>query len=157
MISMNGDQPSLNFHSLLKLIDMFHTHEASDPRDKVYALLNLAVHDNPAQLLRPDYELSWKQVFRQLIETFVSIDEDTKLHTWDDQRIAMIQTEGGLLGHVTEARGNKEIQSIGVEIWDTTPVRYRGRLSKYFSQGIKNFRLSRGAKDICAGDLLCVL
>jgi hypothetical protein len=36
---------SLEIRSLAELVDMFHTRQASDPRDKVYALLGMSSDD----------------------------------------------------------------------------------------------------------------
>jgi hypothetical protein len=37
---------------------MFHTRQASDPRDKVYALLGMSSDDPGKADLQPDYEIS---------------------------------------------------------------------------------------------------
>jgi hypothetical protein len=43
---------------------MFHTRQASDLRDKVYALLGMS-SDNPGKAgLQPDYKISWEKLFQ---------------------------------------------------------------------------------------------
>jgi hypothetical protein len=42
---------------------MFHTRQASDPRDKVYALLGMSSDDPIKASLRPDYKISWEKLF----------------------------------------------------------------------------------------------
>ncbi|PMD21123.1 HET-domain-containing protein [Hyaloscypha hepaticicola] len=55
---------SLEIRRLAELVDMFHTRKASDVRDKVYALLGMS-SDNPGKAdLRPDYGVSWKELFQ---------------------------------------------------------------------------------------------
>jgi hypothetical protein len=59
---------SLEIQSLAELIDIFHTRHASDPRDKVYALLAMSL-DNPSKaLLQPDYTISLGKLFKQLVK-----------------------------------------------------------------------------------------
>ncbi|EHK27467.1 uncharacterized protein TRIVIDRAFT_736, partial [Trichoderma virens Gv29-8] len=58
---------SLNIRPLSELIDMYHTRQASDRRDKVYALLGMC-SDNHGSALSPDYNIPWKQLFIRLIQ-----------------------------------------------------------------------------------------
>ena len=53
---------------------MFHTRQASDVRDKVYALLGMS-SDNPDEAgLLPNYEVSWKNLFQQLVKFVLGKD-----------------------------------------------------------------------------------
>ena len=45
---------SLEIHSLAELVDMFDTRQASDPRDKVYALLSMSSDDPSKAGLQPN-------------------------------------------------------------------------------------------------------
>ncbi len=55
---------SLELCPLAELVDMFHTRQASDLRDKVYALLGMS-SDNPGKAgLQPDYKISWEKLFQ---------------------------------------------------------------------------------------------
>jgi len=68
---------------------MFHTREASDVRDKVYALLGMSSDDPSKAGLRPDYELSWRKLFQQLVK-FILVcgtlsegrDQKQGLYSW---------------------------------------------------------------------------
>jgi hypothetical protein len=53
---------------------MFHTRQASDPRDKVYALLGISSDDLSNASLQPDYNISWDKLFQQLIMFILSLD-----------------------------------------------------------------------------------
>src|SRR5580700_5722798 len=46
---------SLEIRPLAELVDMFQTHQASDPHDKVYALLGISSDDPSKAGLQPDY------------------------------------------------------------------------------------------------------
>jgi len=43
---------------------MFHTRKATNPRDKVYTLLGMSSNDPGEASLRPNYEVSWKELFQ---------------------------------------------------------------------------------------------
>jgi hypothetical protein len=49
---------SLGIHPLGELIDMYHTHKATERRDKVFALLGMSSDDPSAARLLPNYEIS---------------------------------------------------------------------------------------------------
>lgn len=72
-----------NRKSLFELIRRFRDRKASDPRDKVYALLSLAQTPLDRSPLIPDYSLSEVDVFRQVtLETiylFKSLSFSTEL------------------------------------------------------------------------------
>lgn len=57
---------SLGIRPLGELIDMYHTHKATERRDKVLALLGMSSNDPSAAHLLPNYEISWEELFRQL-------------------------------------------------------------------------------------------
>jgi hypothetical protein len=84
---------------------MFHTCEASNVRDKVYALLGISSDDPSKAGLRPDYEVSWKELFQKLVEfvlgkyVFVEIPNDS-----DDSQRAVIKSKGCVLGQVSLVR-----------------------------------------------------
>jgi len=42
---------------------MFHTRQASDPRDKVYALLGMTSDDPSKAGLHADYNITWEKLF----------------------------------------------------------------------------------------------
>ncbi|KAH6714755.1 hypothetical protein BKA61DRAFT_643463 [Leptodontidium sp. MPI-SDFR-AT-0119] len=88
---------SLNIRSLAELIDMFHARKATDPRDKVYALLGISSNDPKKAGLQPDYEISWEELFQQLVK-FV-LGKEVFVET-SSQR-AVIKSKGCILGQVS--------------------------------------------------------
>jgi hypothetical protein len=58
--------PSFEIAPLGDLLDMFENHEATDERDKIYALLGLSSDNALTPDLRPDYTKSWSTLFRQV-------------------------------------------------------------------------------------------
>src|ERR1700709_2260818 len=59
---------SLEIYPLGELIDMFHTHEATERHDKIYALLGMSSDDLSKANLSPNYSLSWEGLFRDLVK-----------------------------------------------------------------------------------------
>ncbi|KAG4437277.1 hypothetical protein IFR05_007254 [Cadophora sp. M221] len=75
---------SLNIRCLAELIDMFHTRKATDLRDKVYALLGMSSDDPEKAGLRPDYQVLWEDLFRDLVKFVLS--NDLSVQTWGNVR-----------------------------------------------------------------------
>ena len=98
------DNFSLDIRPLGELIEMYHTREAKDRRDKVYALLGMSSDNPTAAGLFADYNISWKQLFNKLIHfllpKLVSVDLS------DDKEIAVIEGKGCILGEVSSVKRN---------------------------------------------------
>ena len=92
---VRSGRASLDIRPLGELIDMFHTHEATKPVDKVYALLGMS-SDNPSLL--PDYKVPWEKLFKDLVKFLLS--EELYVKTWGDEERAVIKSKGCVLGQV---------------------------------------------------------
>ncbi len=64
----NPGRFSLGIAPLSELIDIYHAREASDCRDKVYALLGMSSDNHKSGDLSPDYNVPWKTLFQQFIK-----------------------------------------------------------------------------------------
>ncbi|PVH96154.1 HET-domain-containing protein, partial [Periconia macrospinosa] len=62
-------QAHLNIDTLLHLVQRFHTYEATDLRDKIYALWGLSSDSKMMRNLQPDYGKPWKDLFEELGRT----------------------------------------------------------------------------------------
>ena len=95
---------SLQIRPLPELVDMYHTHDATNPLDKVYALLGMC-SDNPETAeLSANYGASWEDVFQKLIRFSLSKRISVKL--WGDkQTVAVIRGKGRILGKVSFVQG----------------------------------------------------
>ncbi|KAL8317509.1 hypothetical protein RB597_001076 [Gaeumannomyces tritici] len=89
---------SLSILPLGNLVDMFHTRKATNPLDRVYALLGMS-SDGP-ESLSVDYRLPWGEVFRNLIQ--FSLSNQTMVDTWNDRLSAVIRGKGQILGKICE-------------------------------------------------------
>lgn len=91
---------TLDIRPLADLIAMFHNRQATDRRDKVYALLGMR-SDHPGEDdLIPDYKLSWRELLRRLVKALLSCE--IGVTTWESRNIAVIQSKGYVIGHVHE-------------------------------------------------------
>ncbi|KAM3522160.1 hypothetical protein MY4038_008745 [Beauveria bassiana] len=140
---------SLNICTLAELVDMFHNREATDKRDKVYALLGMS-KDAPTALL-PDYTITWKDCFCQLICHLIG--EQASIRTWEDREIAMIKSKVHVLGKVSSLSST--------DPWDTSQsvevVLYSK--SEFYFTGISHSRwtLQVATNPIQIGDIICLL
>jgi len=141
---------SLNIRPLAELIDMYHTREATDRRDKVYALLAMSSDDATTRDLSPDYEIPWSTLLEKVVKSVLS--ERISLFTWDNQDLIVIQSKGCVLGNVNWVESDiawSDRQS--VEFTLTSPensVSDRGWSYTY--------TLQSSARPIQKGDLVCL-
>ncbi|KAF4624060.1 hypothetical protein G7Y89_g14116 [Cudoniella acicularis] len=133
---------SLEIRSLAELVDMFHTRQASDYRDKVYALIGMSSDDPSKAGLQPNYKISWEELFQKLVE-FV-LGKDVFVET-SGQR-AVIKSKGCILGQVSSVRRNDK-QSVKIissnAAWDIG-----GKIEWIFQAS---------AKPIQERDVICLL
>jgi hypothetical protein len=134
---------SLEIRRLAELVDMFHTREASDPRDKVYALLGMSSDDPGKVGLRPNYEISWKELFQQLVK-FV-LGKDVSVETFDHGQ-AVIKIKGCMLGQVSSVRSG-----------DRQNVIITSKNAAWYSGNKIEWTLQASAKSIREHDIVCLL
>ncbi|KAK3984187.1 ankyrin repeat-containing domain protein [Cladorrhinum sp. PSN332] len=104
-IASTVDQPqgrrfSLNIRPLSELIDMYHTREATDLRDKVYALLGMCTDNLSETEISANYQIPWQQVFRQLICHIIPPQALMSLETWPNKQVAVMKCRGYFLGEI---------------------------------------------------------
>ncbi|KAK3933541.1 heterokaryon incompatibility protein-domain-containing protein [Diplogelasinospora grovesii] len=93
-------EASLEIRPLGELVDMYHAHQATNRRDKVFALLGMSSDgDLDAAGLSPDYDIPWGELLRRLIR-FALGDHVSIEKTWDDAEMAVIRGEGQVLARV---------------------------------------------------------
>jgi len=81
---------------------MYYTREATDRRDKVFALLGMS-SDDPSAVeaarLLPDYNIEWEELFKRLIRFILG--GQVSIRTWPGREMAIIQAKGWVLGVVS--------------------------------------------------------
>jgi ankyrin repeat protein len=133
---------SLEIRSLAELLDMFHTRQASDSRDKVYALLGMSSDDPSKAGLQPNYEISWEELFQKLVEFILG--KDVFVET-SGQR-AVIKTKGCILGQVSSVRRD-----------DKQNVNIISRNAAWDLGGKIEWIFQASAKPIKERDVICLL
>ncbi|TGO65696.1 hypothetical protein BCON_0001g00100 [Botryotinia convoluta] len=121
---------------------MFHTRQATDRRDKVYALLGMSSGDPEKAGLQPNYETSWEDVFQQVVNFILG--KDITVST-SSQRAA-IQCKGLIFGQVSSVR-----------IDDGQHVSIKSRLSDWDLSDTTEWTLQASAKPIQEHDIICLL
>ncbi|RFN45092.1 acb 4-hydroxyacetophenone monooxygenase [Fusarium flagelliforme] len=89
---------SLNICRLGQLVDMYHNHQATDDRDRIYALLGMSSDDPGTSGLLVDYDISWAKLFKQLVHSILG---SVSVDTWDDKAVAVTRSKGCVLGIVS--------------------------------------------------------
>ncbi|KAK4251198.1 hypothetical protein C7999DRAFT_37810 [Corynascus novoguineensis] len=97
---------SLNIRPLGELMDMYHNRKATNPRDKIYALLEL---------------------FHRLVKSLLS--EQASVETWEEKEIAAIQTKGWVLGCVCKVEAHREW--VGSQVVEVILKNVPGHLDKW--------------------------
>ncbi|KAL8344915.1 hypothetical protein RB601_005110 [Gaeumannomyces tritici] len=132
---------SLNIRPLNELVDMYHTRQATNPLDKVYALLGMS-SDDPR--IKVDYKSSWKDLFRELVN--FSLSSAVSVSTWDAKEVAVVEANGYVFGEVSSAGDDMEIT------WKTAPGHPDAEVEPR-----SRFAFQASAKAIEKGDVVCLL
>ena len=121
---------------------MFHTRQASDPLDKVYALLGMSSDDPSKAGLQPNYTISWEELFQQLIKFILG--KDVSMETFSQR--AVIKSKGCILGQVSSVRRD-----------DRQNVIITSRNAAWDLGGEIEWTLQASAKSIQERDIICLL
>jgi hypothetical protein len=137
------DQP---LYPLGQLIDMFHTHEATDQRDKIYALLGMSADQGDSPKIRPDYTRTWSEVFQQTISHVLG--PGVMAITWENSSQSIIYGSGYIFGcitHVADKPKPNWLFVISIHEQDGT------------SRWTASCKVPSYAKPIETGDILCFI
>ncbi|KAF5554458.1 ACB 4-hydroxyacetophenone monooxygenase [Fusarium napiforme] len=139
---------SLDISPLAQLVDMFHGRQASDRRDKIYALLGMSSDDPSNSGLLANYDTSWATVFQQFIKSVLrgalSVD------TWDNSELAVIRIKGCVLGKVSSFPSNVDAEGKRV-----VEVEWKHESLNQWKLSYLNFPPS--TEVAMAGDAICLL
>ncbi|PYH66903.1 HET domain-containing protein [Aspergillus vadensis CBS 113365] len=104
-----------------ELLDTYHTHFASVPHDKIYALLGLCSDNPETPCLRPNYQLAFSAVVRQVV-TYV-FRGNHSVEVQPGTNIAVIKGKGWILGRITSVESSKHLhdyQTISIAFHEST-------------------------------------
>ncbi|KAE8379051.1 HET-domain-containing protein [Aspergillus bertholletiae] len=136
--------------SIGELIGMYQNHDATKQHDKVYALLGLSA-DLTTTVLEPNYNLTWKEVFKKVINY---IFPECSVEAWTETETAVIKSRGWILGlinsvdeNVSES-GKQEVEVIFNGIAKSLGYQY------YWEN---YWEIQASAALIQDGDIICLL
>ena len=159
-VSRDHGRLSLDICSLGELLDIYHTHKAEIPHDKIYALLGMCSDylRLPSEAsLKPNYNLEWKIIMQHLIKFILS--NKVSVDTWNDKTIAVIKSKGCILGKVVKVESDPSSggnsQCIEAIFRNTSPK--LGTIWGWPVQSSVRWTLRTSAKPIQHGDLICFL
>jgi hypothetical protein len=136
---------SLDIRPLGELMDMYHTHEATERHDKVFALLGMS-SDNPSTAgLSPSYKTPWDDLMAQVVRFILG--EQVFIQTWANQQAAVVFAKGYVIGIVTSVQTTEDAyrsdtQLVSIKIRDVTGP---------------SWTVHATAKPIEVGDIFCHL
>ncbi|SPO02004.1 uncharacterized protein DNG_04677 [Cephalotrichum gorgonifer] len=155
---------SLDIRPMSELVEMYHTREATERHDKIFALLGMSSDDPSTAGLSVDYRIPWGQLFKRLIHFCTS--EQVSVSAWDDEELAVIRGKGCMLGRVTSVKKDAEHRQKVAVTW-TNSHGYFGNtkhdlrwIAGFFSHGgwaTSNWILQPSARSVQEGDAICLL
>lgn len=95
-----GGRFSLGIRSLGVLLDLYQRREATDRRDKLFALIGMASDAKISPKLFPDYTIPWPEVFSRVFKFFVG--ENAVVRTWEAET-SVASAQGWILGKISKA------------------------------------------------------
>ncbi|KAK0728923.1 heterokaryon incompatibility protein-domain-containing protein [Apiosordaria backusii] len=93
---------SLSIHPLGSLIDMYRLQQATDHRDKIFALLGMCSDAHIGEGLLPDYTISLERLLRNLMEYLFG--KQATLTIVAERELMVLETRGLMLGRVSSVR-----------------------------------------------------
>src|SRR5262249_42378702 len=115
-VSRSSERFSLRIRPLGELIDMYHTHKATERHDKIYALLGMSSDGPTSAGIKPKYDTPWRELMHSLVR-FV-LGGHVFVDTWDEKETAVIKSKGCVLGKVStvdaksESGGGQNVEAI---------------------------------------------
>ena len=138
--------------SLGELLDMYHTHEATERHDKVYALLGMSSDDPGRAKLFPNYQEPWEDILQRLAKFVVS--DKLSVEAQPNEEAVIFRGKGCILGTISSVDSD-----IGWDDRQSLNVSWRNILGQpeYARETSARWTIQDSAKSIHKGDLICHL
>ncbi|OGM42014.1 hypothetical protein ABOM_009498 [Aspergillus bombycis] len=152
-VMARSDRFSLHIRPIADLITMYHNCEATDRRDKIYALLGMSSDTHAPAAILPDYTVPWKDALCRLIKFYIGTQ--ACVQTWDDEDIAVIRGKGCVLGVVSQVKLNSSKDDPWDDSYDAcVTVQMTGEHSK---GEVVPWELIKWPGLVREGDIVCLL
>jgi hypothetical protein len=104
---------TLGIRPLGELVDMYRTHQATDRRDKIFALLGMSSDHQIFPAVMPNYKTPWAQLLRDLVRYFLG--DQVEVATASHAEVAVVKGQASVLGRIKSVSGNKKnMQSVAL-------------------------------------------
>ncbi|KAH8727781.1 ankyrin repeat-containing domain protein [Phaeosphaeriaceae sp. PMI808] len=131
---------------------MYHTHEATERHDKVYALLGMSSDDTGRVKLFPNYQEPWEDILQRLAKFVVG--DKLSVEVWPNKEAVIFRGKGCILGTISTVDsdiGWDKGQSLNV-FWRNIFVQPENT-----RETSTRWTIQDSAKSIHKGDLICHL
>ncbi|KAK1852529.1 het domain protein [Colletotrichum chrysophilum] len=152
VVNNTSEQFSLQISSLGYLIELHRIQEATDRRDKIYALLGMST-DTPNGMV-PDYQMPWKDLFSHLIKSL--LPGSLLVTTIDEHQTALFTIPGRVIGVVHSVRNEdtwKDQQLVTIARHESDSQDF----DDYLMSWTTDWTLQPTSKRIYRGDIVCLL
>ncbi|KAH5370235.1 hypothetical protein HBI49_074980 [Parastagonospora nodorum] len=143
---------TLDICPLSGLVDMYHAHDATDCRDKVFALLGMSSDDLSQGSLSPNYQISWAELMGRLVKHVIS--DEIVVETWDNHQAAVIKSTGCIIGDIVSV-GSDSARSDRLVVEVRITDKPEQLLRKYHPR--TTWTLQASSATIKIGDVICLL
>lgn len=145
-------QSTLDICPLSGLVDMYHAHDATDCRDKVFALLGMSSDDLGQADLSPNYRISWAELMCRLVKHVIS--DEIFVETCGDHQAAVIKSSGCVIGEIVSV-GSDPARSDRLVIEVRMTDKPEQLLRKHHPR--TTWTLQASSATIKIGDVICLL
>ncbi|KAJ4360840.1 uncharacterized protein N0V89_001407 [Didymosphaeria variabile] len=139
---------------LSQLLDMFRFREATDRRDKVYALLGIMSSDPATSDIMPDYGIEWAELFQNLVKSMLGQKVKSAWISNDGRDYGRILGKGCIVGYVSDVDNSKNHhQTVSI-----TPTYHRSPMVHQESKKAQlRWILHNSTAEVRHGDIVCWL
>ncbi|OAG06464.1 HET-domain-containing protein [Paraphaeosphaeria sporulosa] len=144
----------LGICSLSQLVDMFRLREATDPRDKVYALLGIMSQDILKIEIVPDYGVHWDDLFRKLVRSILGLKVEAAWISHDREGHGQVSAKGCTVGYISSvnvSKSDRQVVSI-TRTYRCSPSGFRNSIGN-----TEIWVLHNSAAAVEQGDIVCWL
>jgi hypothetical protein len=144
----SSSRVTLDICTLGELISMYNTHQATQPHDKIYALLGMASDDISDAGLAPDYSVPWQQIQLRILSWVLGDKISVKM--WPERDVAEIKGKGRVYGRVMTAnRSSNGGQDIYLEDDENDYDRYE--------ESGREWCIQTTSAEVCKGEIVYLL
>jgi hypothetical protein len=139
---------------LSQLVDMFRLREATDPRDKVYALLGIMSQESTKTDIVPDYGIEWDDLFRNLVHSVLGLKAEAAWVACEKTKYGQISAKGCTIGYISNVdvpRSDHQVVSI-TSTYHCDPIALQDPDIETWS-----WALHSSAAAVRQGDIVCWL